>query len=339
MSWKLFPVKDFDVYLSAWDNLNRKGPNTPLLDSRFVQPLIHNFGSGFEKIAINGDMENPIAMVIIAKQKLGVWSTFQPSQAPLGLWLCSQNKTYEELLPSLASSLPSYPLVLGVTQQDPHLQHRPVENGGFSSIDYIETSHVNVNRSFDEYWQSRGKNLRHNLKRQRNRLEREGTRVSLQVVTHSDGMLDAVHQYGILESSGWKNKIGSAVHIDNTQGKFYIEALSNLAKIGKTRVYRYFYDDKLVASDLCVIGGGSLIILKTAYDETIETTSPTMLMRQEIFQSLFEEQLIQRIEFYGRVMDWHTKWLDEIRVMYHVNYYPWKIVYLTKCVVSKILNR
>ncbi|MCP5368587.1 MAG: GNAT family N-acetyltransferase, partial [Hyphomicrobiales bacterium] len=27
------------------------------------------------------------------------------------------------------------------------------------------------------------------------------------------------------------------------------------------------------------------------------------------------------IEFYGPVKDWHTKWTDETRTMYHANYY------------------
>lgn len=50
-----------------------------------------------------------------------------------------------------------------------------------------------------------------------------------------------------------------------------------------------------------------------------------MLMRQEMFQLIFEDKGIRRIEFYGKVMDWHTKWSDDFRVMYHINYYPWKL--------------
>lgn len=28
-------------------------------------------------------------------------------------------------------------------------------------------------------------------------------------------------------------------------------------------------------------------------------------------------------EFYGRLMDWHTKWSDEIRTLYHVTAFRW----------------
>jgi len=63
-----------------------------------------------------------------------------------------------------------------------------------------------------------------------------------------------------------------------------------------------------------------LIILKTTYDETITTSSPAMLMRQDAFEFIFSNQLVEKIEFYGKVMDWHTKWSEEIRILYHINY-------------------
>jgi hypothetical protein len=89
-----------------------------------------------------------------------------------------------------------------------------------------------------------------------------------------------------------------------------------------------------VATDLCVLDNNTLVILKTTYDETIETSSPAMLMRQEVFQSIFAEKSIRRIEFYGKVMDWHTKWSDHFRVMYHVNFYPWMFMKTLKSHLS-----
>lgn len=217
-------------------------------------------------------------------------------------------------------------LLIGVTQQDPLISIRPVDQEHLSTLDYIQTAHIDANQSFDEYWSLRGKNLRHNLKRQRNRLEREGIVTRIEVLTVPKDMPMAVRQYGEMESSGWKSQSGSAIHIDNVQGRFYVDTLSAFADTGQTRVYRYYYDDKLVASDLCLLGDGVFIILKTTYDETIEGSSPTMLMRQEMFQLIFEDKDIRRIEFYGKVMDWHTKWSDDFRVMYHINYYPWKFI-------------
>jgi hypothetical protein len=76
--------------------------------------------------------------------------------------------------------------------------------------------------------------------------------------------------------------------------------------------------------DLCVEGGGCIVILKTAYDEALgPQLSPALLMREEATRGLFDAGRFERIEFYGRVMEWHTRWTDEIRTMYHLNGYRW----------------
>ena len=331
MNWQFFEASDFASHRKAWDWLNQNnGLHSLLLESRFVEPLISHFGAGDEKLAIAGPLHEPVAMSVVSKVKFGVWSTFQPAQAPLGLWLSRTDSPVESLLSSLAAALPKPVLVFAITQQDPYFCQRPEDQGHVATMDYIQTAHININETFDEYWAARGKNLRHNLKRQRNRLEREGCDLRLEVLTQPADMAQAVRQYGELESAGWKSKGGSAVHIDNTQGQFYVDMLSAFAATGQGRVYRYFYNDQLVATDFCVLDDNALVILKTTYDETIEGSSPALLMRQEVFQALFEEKAVRRIEFYGRVREWHTKWSDNIRVMYHVNFYPWKLVKILK---------
>jgi hypothetical protein len=75
--------------------------------------------------------------------------------------------------------------------------------------------------------------------------------------------------------------------------------------------------------DLCVQHGNVIVILKTTYDEGAADYSPAMLMHQELFKSLFDAGEFGRIEFYGKVMDWHRRFTEDIRRMYHVNHYRW----------------
>ena len=35
-------------------------------------------------------------------------------------------------------------------------------------------------------------------------------------------------------------------------------------------------------------------------------------------QALFEEQKITRLEYYGGLMEWHTRWTDNARTLYHL---------------------
>jgi hypothetical protein len=321
MNWQLFPIEMFDKYRLDWDELNSSNSGTPLLDSRFVSALIEQFGTGDEKLVIGISDVGSCCMAIITKASLGVWHTFQPSQAPIGCWVQEAGMPIELLGASLLKVLPGFSLVLGITQQDPGLLPRPQSSGQAETIDYITTARVPVAGSFENFWSKRGKNLRQNLRRQRNRLNREEVEIDLLTIAEPQLMYDMVKQYGDLESAGWKSESNTAIHIDNSQGRFYAKILKEFAATNQAIVFQYHYDNKLVATDLCIIGGGCLIILKTTYDESITTSSPAMLMREESFNYIFSRNLVDKIEFYGKLMEWHKKWADDIRDMYHINFY------------------
>ena len=326
MKWTFHPITDFGRNETAWQALNAKGANTPLLDPDFVAPLLQEFSTGRELLAMYGDDTGSRAMALLVRRKPGVWETFQPPQAPLGCWVSEPSLPLEPLLRSLLQTLPAIPLVVGITQQDPDLMPRPADTKAMATLDYIQTARITINKSFDEYWAARGKNLRHNMKRQRNRLEKEGIAPRLEILTQPHEVESAINNYGRLESAGWKSGMGTAIHPDNSQGRYYKTILERFMRTGDGRIYQYWYGDKLVAIDLCIQRNGILVILKTTYDESITTSSPAFLMRQDTFTQIFSEHNIRQIEFYGKLMDWHTKWSDETRTLYHVNLYRWSLL-------------
>src|SRR5690606_27268123 len=116
-------------------------------------------------------------------------------------------------------------------------------------------------------------------------------------------------------------------HADNAQGRSYRAMLEALAARGAASVVRYWFGERLVAMDLCVEDAASIVVLKTAYVESAGAgLSPPMLMREEACRLLFDEGRFARLEFYGRVMEWHLRWTEEVRTMYHINYYRWPAV-------------
>lgn len=321
MKWRLYPIEAFRDYSQEWNRLNTICGNVPVLDARFISPLLDNFGPQKKKLAICEEDADISCMTIVSPVQYGVWQTFQPSQAPIGCWVQKPRIPTEPLGHTLCRALPGPTFALGITQQDPCLLPRPDHSRQLNTLDYIATARVTVDGSFDDYWARRGKNLRHNLRRQRNRLSKDNVDARLSIIQSPDLIRAAVTQYGEIESSGWKSALGTAVASDNVQGRFYRQLLEDFSKTAQSVIFKYFYDNHLVAMDLCVLGGGNLVILKTTYDETIKNSSPAMLMREEAFQYIFSTRLAKRIEFYGKVMDWHTKWTNDIRTMYHVNIY------------------
>jgi CelD/BcsL family acetyltransferase involved in cellulose biosynthesis len=327
MTWTFDSAADpaaLVAFAERWRQLHARTGASILLDWDFVAPLLAEFGSGSELLATCARDGQTLAAAIVVPSRHGAWTTFQPPQAPLGLWLQDRGQPLEPLLRDLLRRLPGLPLVFGLTQMDPLLSARPRDGGCIGTLDYIATAHVELAGSFDDYWNARGKNLRSNLKKQRNRLERDGVATRLQVSRDAQDVAQAMADYGRLESTGWKGEHGTAVHADDAQGRYYRAMLASLCRRGQASIYRYWFDERVVAMDLCVEDGDVLIVLKTSYDESVPSSlSPTLLMREEAMRGLFEAGRIRRVEFYGRVMEWHLRWTGQVRTMYHVNYYRW----------------
>jgi CelD/BcsL family acetyltransferase involved in cellulose biosynthesis len=324
MTWTLTPAREFAAHAARWRQLNDESAAAPLLEPDFIQPLLAEFGTGDEWLASCERNGRTVAMAIVVRRKRGAWETFQPSQQPVGMWLSRPELPVPALLDELLRALPGMPLVLGLTQCDPFLTPRPADGARLASAHYIDTARVTVRGSFDDYWAARGKNLRSNLKKQRAKLLKEGIATRLDVRRDPADMAEAVADYGRLESAGWKAQGGTAIHPDNAQGRFYTAMLENFARRNAASVQRYWFGERLAAVNLCIEGGGANIVLKTTYDESLSSQySPALLMREETTRLLFDEARYQREEFYGKVMEWHTRWTDEVRSMYHINHYRW----------------
>jgi hypothetical protein len=68
------------------------------------------------------------------------------------------------------------------------------------------------------------------------------------------------------------------------------------------------------------------VVLKTCYDESIKSYSPASLLREAELQLFFKEGLIKRIEYFGRMMDWHSKLTDQKRTLHHLTVYRWPML-------------
>ncbi|HEX5136651.1 MAG TPA: GNAT family N-acetyltransferase [Planctomycetota bacterium] len=322
MRWKILPAREFAAHAGAWQALNDRGPRTQLLDAEFIGLLLEVFGTGRELLAVHDG-----AMAVLQPKGFARWQTFQPSQGPLGAWVSdAKHPPSEDLLRSLAKEIPGVTLACGVTQIDPEILARPATTPRLRTLDYIETSRITIEGTFPDYWAKRPQNMRSNIRRRRRRLEEAGTPPRLLTITEPAEMARAVAEYGALESSGWKGENGTAVAADNAQGIFYTRMLEAYAERGEATVYQCRYGDRLAASDICIHREGVILVLKVAYDEALASTGPSFLLRHDQLQEIFESGRFERLEFYGKVRDWHTKLTDEIRQMYHITAYRWALV-------------
>jgi hypothetical protein len=323
MSWSFSPAcSHFESVRKDWDNLNRAQSNHILLDSEFVGALLHHFGHPGVQLGIRQDA-NRTGMALVVPSRWGFWDTFQPSQSPIGLVVLGHRDETGEGLKELTRSLPGFALQLAVLQQDPDFSSFPPDLvlPCQESIGYIKTGSLSLEGSFEEYWNSRSDDLKRNNARRRRKLAEQGKKLEFVVHTDSDSAAMGVREYGRLESQGWKGREGTAVAENNAQGRFYRDVMESFCGRGEGAIFELRLDGAVIASELWIGRSGMYVNLKTAYDESLKQLSPGFLMKESLIRWAFSSKSWRRLEFYGRVMDWHLKWIDRTRTLYHLNSY------------------
>jgi len=265
-------------------------------------------------------------MALLQRKASGVWETFQPYWAPLGLFLCGVAEQAGENVLSLMRSLPGYAIQLSVLQQDPDYSTFAAADDcdWIEKSDYSQTARIPLQGTFQEYWEAREGKFRKNNDRRRRRLTEIGS-TEFAAIHEPGGVEDAIREFGRLESKGWKATEGTAVAVDNVQGRLYRAVLEYFCKRNEGVIYQLRINGQVIATDLCVVRGGMLVLLKNTYDEEWGAYSPGVLLREDVVRSLFAEGRVRDYEFYGPLMEYQLSWTRNTRTLYHLTCFrhPW----------------
>jgi hypothetical protein len=308
-----------------WNDLAERLGRPLLLDFDFADCLMAAFAPPAMVIARLGNEQRASAFAVLQRQSPFVWRTAKLDNAPLGLWLIDPTTELEGALRSLIRTLPGAPGLLSLVGLDPALASRPPDTPRTRTIDYIPTPAITIDRTFESWFSSRSKNLRHNLRRQARGLAEDGVNVTVRYLVKPEEVAAAVAGFAELEAAGWKSAAGTAVAPGSPQERFYRELLKRFSARGEAKIWQIFYDDSVAACDLCLTRAGVTVILKTAYSELAagNRTSPAQLLRRHMFETLFSEPNGSKIEFFGPVKPWHKTWTAEQRQLYHLNHFRW----------------
>lgn len=318
MSWEFYGVEQgLGNHKANWDTLNSALCNSnPFFDSDFIDNLLKHFSEGNEKLCVHTSQGGVDGMLIVKPEPWGRWTLFSPAQAQIDPLLLKDTK----LLVDLLKALPGFARSLVCLSQDP--LYNPIAStiSGLSLItkDHAQTISVEINSSFDEYWSERPKNLRKNI---RNRLHRlDGVDLSTRFVLREnpDEMVDAIARYASLESKGWKELAGTAVHLEDSQGSFYCGVMTDFAKRGRALVYELYFGDTLAASRICIASHDMLVILKTSYDEDFSVYAPGRLLLYMLLHHEFNRRRFKNIEFYTNANIDQLAWATHERMITHV---------------------
>jgi len=319
--WTAVEPSALSTLSSEWDELVAGAGYPAFMRAPFLKNAISTFGCAGGRLLLARRETSLVAGGVLVPCGMGRWSTYQPSQLPLGCWVMSRDLQWESILPCVLRELPGLPISVSFTQQDPHLVTRPTSDGCLETLDYVATGWVNVCGKFGDFWQARGKNLRHNLRKQRRRLEEAGNTLAFEFVDRPSDIDLAFLQFVVIENAGWKSTEGTSIAIENEQGAFYRAMLNEFAAQGAAFAIRLRLNGKPIAVDFGIRDSESLILLKTTYDENLREYSPAQLLHEQTFEYVFRNSSARRVEFYGRMMEWHSRWTEQSRMLFHVNVY------------------
>jgi hypothetical protein len=223
-------------------------------------------------------------------------------------------------LRQLLRELPGTTLAIEMFCQDPLYSHLLRQSPGPATeiVEHVTTMNVELSGEFDEYWATRSKNLRKNIARYFRRVESAGISWRLEVVCGDTQLQQALIRYSDIESAGWKGSKGTAIGRDNAQGRFYADVLKRFSDAGRARIYELYFDDRVVASRICVLSDALLVILKTTYDQDTSQYASGKLLLHALLEREFAEQRFKAIEFYTSATRDQISWATGTRPIFHL---------------------
>lgn len=318
MSWEFYQAREsFLDFVADWDRLNAElyGKH-PYYDSRFVGPLLKYFGSGRELLClyrVDGIVQ---AALILEHRAGGCWVTFHPAQAQITPVLLRDHS----LLSELFFVLPSFAWSIEFLAVDP--RYAPKFSTAHARVlvsEIYTTIAVEPGNSFNFYWAERPKKLQAKIRRYAHRLEREEALTDFSLTKAPLAMADGVRRFGELEIKGWKGAAGTAVSIDNVQGRFYAEVLANFAANGEAKIYELNISGQLAASRLFIGNEHMLVSLKISYDEALARYAPGWLLLEGLLRQQLTEYPDRAIEFYASASREQTEWATDRHVIQNVH--------------------
>jgi len=317
MRWRSEPLMDsLGVWTGAWDALNdRHFDSHPMLSSRFVNGLLRNFPAPGVRICIGESDGEVCALCLVRRSRLGVWSSYLPSQAQISPSLLIGRVDVSDLM----RGLPLDALQLDLLCLDPQFHRADFSGTGLQRAAAALTMTVELNRSDEDYWSSRSKKLRDNLRRYERTVTAAG--LSARYAVHADpAEVEAgVTRYAELESRGWKGRQGTALAPGNLQHHFYSTLMKAAAASGQAWVIELWFDDRLAASRLLLGGPSMVVALKTGYDEAFKAQAPGRLLLRNTLQHAHTHWAGRRFEFYTDATPDQLSWAGSQRELFHLS--------------------
>ena len=192
-----------------------------------------------------------------------------------------------------------------------YFQGRGLPVGVWSSL---QSPFVPLPNQFDVLQARLNSKFRSNLRRRRKKLAEKGD-ITFDRLEGAQALSHGLEQGLALECSGWKGKRGSAILQSRDTYGFYAELARCSAYRGELSLYFLKLDGKPIAFHFGLSFDKNYLLLKPAYDETLNDCSPGQLLTENVIRDCIERGFSQ-FDFLGPDMPWKRDWTGHLRPHY-----------------------
>ncbi|MEN6497049.1 MAG: GNAT family N-acetyltransferase [Thermoguttaceae bacterium] len=202
-----------------------------------------------------------------------------------------------ELVPLASSRWQT--LLAGLREQGMSIDVRP----------HYEIGQVELVGQFAEYEAHRPRSLRRNLRKDMQRLERNGP-VELEVFSQfsPDEVEPRLRRAFEIENRSWKSEAGCPVLRTPGMLEFYVRQAQQLAEWGALRVAFLEHQGRAIAFELGWVAKGVYHSFKVGFDADYARYGPGHLLRHRLIAWLFEQADVQVVDFQGPLTEALAGW-------------------------------
>jgi CelD/BcsL family acetyltransferase involved in cellulose biosynthesis len=321
MKWQLH---DRSRFLELYDNwaihIDEAPLGNPFLHPDFMHTAIEHFGKDRVRILQGTEDGQARFLLPITRRMHGCWRTFSPSQLPVAPIYDNGEHGQPFDLEGIFAALSPGTVMFEILNYDPdyapaiHCGARPSER-----IRYGDTICIDGHARFSEYWDSRAKKLRDNIRRYSRRVANAGMEISLAIAESPAEAQRALAMYGEIESAGWKGNAGTAISSENAQGRFYSEVLERFSARRRAKIFELKFNETTVASRIAITHNETVFFLKTTYLQDYAKYSPGRLLLHATIRHCFDTGDYLRMEFCTNANRDMLQWGSVSREIAHLN--------------------
>lgn len=204
-------------------------------------------------------------------------------------------------------------------------------------VSEINTLFIDCEREFDEYIKNMDRKDRNEVRRQYRRIETIG-KVAIVEMNNPQEIENGLLYFYDVEDSGWKGIEGTSLK-RSFYGRYYKELASYLSNENKFRLYLLKLNDEYIAGIYAIVDHEILYMIKAGYSNKFSQYSPSTVLYYLLFEQLFKEKKIRKIDFYGPIFNYEKIFGKTTRKRYHITICNKKILPIFYFIVLKTLKK